>query len=96
MRKPSRVVAEISWAWAIETRTNPSGYMGFLRFDHMERSRPWRVGMPTALFATRREARTHLPKVKGPSERGLYPYAQVVRVKIRIEPGTTPQRGDEG
>ena len=72
-------------AWAISTGEPRAGLIGHLRFDHIAPIAPWHKGVPLSLFCTRALARAHLPRIKGPSERGLYPRAKVVPVRVSIE-----------
>ena len=69
--------------WAIDDGSGK--LLGVFRFDS-HCLPPWQDGMRTALFTTRKEAKMHLPKVKGPSNAGLYPKAKVVKVQVRIAP----------
>lgn len=68
-------------AWAITTGT-PNDFIGVGWFDDF--GRPWNDGLRVALFRTRAEARRHLGRVKGPTDRGRFPLARVVRVEICI------------
>lgn len=68
--------------WAIRCGEG-LGFVGIYRMDHQQIVEPWRA-LTTALFGTRREARDHLPRVKGPADRGLYPNARVVRVRVTV------------
>jgi hypothetical protein len=71
-------------AWAIATDGFEAGYIGVFWFapvlpEHVD-------GQHLALFATRKKAREYLTRVKGPRERGKFPDAHVVHVRITVQP----------
>ena len=70
-------------AWAIRVGRYAGGdvYIGLGWFESV--TPPAQRGCPTALFATRREARAALPRVKGS---GKFTDARVERVLVTIRP----------
>lgn len=73
----------VTQAWAIATDGFDGGYVGVFWFspvpEHVD-------GQRLCIFATRKKARKYLALVKGPSDRGKFPDARVVRVRITVRP----------
>ncbi len=71
------------FAWGIST--GEGNLIGVYWFTKGEPLEPWHDGFRIALFETRSIARYYKSKfVKGPKDRGKYPRATVVKVKIDL------------
>jgi hypothetical protein len=80
-------------AWAIDTRSQEAhGFIGVLWFG--DEPPAYLQGCRTALFRTRRDARTALQKVKPEDGYRAFPRATVVRVHVAVEltGGAAPAR----
>ena len=73
----------ISECWAIDSREPPYRLIGVYWFQYAPC--PSNRGCTVALFKTRAEARKALKRVKGPYDRGGFPKAAVVKVRVTVE-----------
>jgi hypothetical protein len=87
-----RRASELHQAWAIDTRSPEAhGLLGLLWFGN--EPPPHLQGCRTALFRTRREARTALETVVKPKDAyHAFPRATVVRVQVSVFPSPTQEQ----